>query len=271
MSDSAFDFDRAVIQNSFAIPVLVDFWAPWCAPCRALTPLLETVAARMAGRFELVKVNTEEYPAIAQQYGVRGIPNVKLFVDGAVADEFTGALPESALEAWLQRALPSPYREQLKRAEGLLGTGRSAEAEPVLRHILAAEPGNERAAILLAQLLLKTSPDEALAAVKAIGPDSDQSDAAEALRTLARLFGLLEHPERLDDAPAKSAYLEAIRNIREENYEPALRQLIELVRQARGYDEDGARKACVAIFRLLGDGHELTRSYRGQLSNALYV
>ncbi|WP_367025962.1 tetratricopeptide repeat protein [Methylococcus sp. ANG] len=271
MSDSPFDFDRAVIEASFTIPVLVDFWAPWCAPCRALTPALEAVAARLAGRFELVKVNTEEHPEIAQQYGVRGIPNVKLFVDGAVADEFTGALPESALEDWLKGALPSPHRGQLKLAEGLIGAGRAAEAEPVLRQVLAAEPANGRAAVLLAHLLLKTQPDEALEALKPIGPDSDQSDAAEALRTLARLFGLLEHPERLAEADAKSAYLDAIGKIREEDYEPALDQLIELVRKARGYDEDGARKACVAIFRLLGDGHELTRRYRGQLSNALYV
>lgn len=271
MSDSPFDFDRAVIDASFTIPVLVDFWAPWCAPCRALTPALEAVAARLAGRFELVKVNTEEYPAIAQQYGVRGIPNVKLFVDGAVADEFTGALPESAVEDWLQRALPSPHRGRLKLAEGLMGAGRASEAEPVLRQILAAEPGNDRAAVLLAYLLLKAAPDEALAAIKPIGPDSDQSDAAEGLRTLARLFGLLDHPERLEEAPAKSAYLDAIRKVREEDYEPALDQLIELVRKARSYDDGGARKACVAIFRLLGDGHDLTRRYRGQLSNALYV
>ncbi|MDF9391141.1 MULTISPECIES: tetratricopeptide repeat protein [Methylococcus] len=271
MSDSPFDFDRNVIEASFTIPVLVDFWAPWCAPCRALTPALEAVARRLAGRFELVKVNTEEHPEIARQYGVRGIPNVKLFVDGTVADEFTGALPESALEDWLQRALPSPYRGQLKQAEALIGAGRAAEAETVLRRILAAEPTNGPAAVLLARLLLKTDPDQALETLKPIGPDSDQSDAAESLRTLARLFGLLEHPERLAEAPPKTAYLDAIQKIREERYEPALDQLIELVRKARDYDEGGARKACVAIFRLLGDGHELTRRYRGLLSNALYV
>ncbi|MDD2769813.1 MAG: tetratricopeptide repeat protein [Methylococcus sp.] len=272
MSDSAFDFDLAVLRKSFSIPVLVDFWAPWCAPCRALTPVLETLAARMAGRFELVKLNTEEYPEIGQQYGVRGIPNVKLFVDGAVADEFAGALPESAVEAWLQRALPSPYRGQLKLAEGLIGAGRSAEAEPLLRQILDAEPGNARAAVLLAHWLLKTAaPETALAVIKHIGPDSDQHDSAEALRTLGRQFELLDHPDRLEESPVKPEYLDAIRNIQAENYEQALEQLIELVRKARGYDGGGARKACVAIFRLLGDGHELTRRYRGQLSNALYV
>ncbi|AAU91293.1 thioredoxin family protein [Methylococcus capsulatus str. Bath] len=271
MSDSPFDFDRDVIETSFTIPVLVDFWAPWCAPCRALTPVLEAVAGRLAGRFELVKVNTEEHPEIARRYGVRGIPNVKLFVDGTVADEFTGTLPESALEDWLQRALPSPYQARLEQAEALISAGRVAEAEPVLRQILAAEPAYDPAAVLLARVLLDTDPDQALETLKPIGPDSDQSEAAEALRTLARLFGLLEHPERLAEAPAKSAYLDAIRKIREERYEPALAQLIELVRKARDYDEGGARKACVAIFRLLGNGHELTRRYRGQLSNALYV
>src|SRR5437762_4418405 len=102
------NFDDVVLRASAIRPVLVDFWAPWCAPCRALAPILDRLAAEFAGRFTLAKLNTEDEPELAERYGVRGIPNCKLFVDGKVIDEFTGALPEGALRDFLAATLPSP-------------------------------------------------------------------------------------------------------------------------------------------------------------------
>jgi putative thioredoxin len=267
----SFDFEQAVLQRSFAIPVLVDFWAPWCGPCRTLTPVLERVVSRYVDRCELVKLNTEEYPEIAYRYGVRGIPNVKLFIDGQVVDEFTGALPESVIEEWLQGALPRPQSEEWQTAQDLVAQGRRGEAIPLLKRILEAEPEHCEARVLLAKLLLYKDPDGAVELVQGLGPDSEQHAEAESIRTLGRLFRVADHPETLPDDPVKPLYLEAIRNLREERYEQALEEWIEVVRRARSYDGDGARKACIAVFQWLGDGHELSRRYRARLASALYV
>src|SRR5438874_168449 len=114
------NFDDAVLRTSATQPVLVDFWAPWCAPCRALAPILDRLADEFAGRFTLAKLNTEDEPELAARYGVRGIPNCKLFVDGEVVNEFTGALPESSLRDFLSSALPSPAAPLVAAAKALL-------------------------------------------------------------------------------------------------------------------------------------------------------
>ena len=118
----AYSFDTAtetfeidVLKASEKVPVLVDFWAPWCAPCRVLKPVLEKLAVEYQGRFLLAKVNSDEHPKLSAQFGVRGIPNVKAFVDGKLADEFTGALPESGVRAFIDRLIPTPG-EKLRRA-----------------------------------------------------------------------------------------------------------------------------------------------------------
>jgi putative thioredoxin len=266
-----FDFDAEVIKTSFSLPVLVDFWAPWCGPCRALTPVLERVAERYRERFTLVKVNTEEQPAVAERYRIRSIPNVKLFVDGAILDEFSGAMPEGTIGDWLKRTLPSPHRGQVNRAEQWIAEGRSTEAAALLEDVLVQEPGHERAALLLAQVQLRTDHRAAARTVEKIGPGADGFASAEAIRTLARLFDIAEEAILLPESAVKETYLKAARALAQGDYRGALTGLIGVVRSARSYDDDGARKACVAIFRYLGDDHELTREFRGALSSALYV
>ena len=126
------------------MPVLVDFWAAWCGPCRVIGPVLERLADRNGDDWELRKLDTEKHPTIARQYRITSIPAVKLFVDGEVKDEFVGALPEQVIVDWLKKALPSKFREQLKRAEALVAEGKPGEAHYLLSEVLENDPGDQQ-------------------------------------------------------------------------------------------------------------------------------
>ena len=265
------DFQIEVIERSHQKPVLVDFWAEWCGPCRVLGPTIEAIAERNQGAWILVKVNTEEFPEIAQQYGIQSIPAVKLFVDGEVRDEFVGALPENRIEQWLKKALPSPNRNRILEAEDLFRSGKIEKAEALLLEILSAEPNNAAASVLLGQMYVSVDPDRALSILTPIEPDSPLYSTAEALRMFASLFKYADNPTLLADSPVKAAYLDAISDLRVDAFASALEGFVEVLSHNRQYDQDGARRACVAIFRILGEEHETTRQYRRPFSNALYA
>ena len=153
------NFENDVIEASRSKPVLVDFWAEWCGPCRMLGPVLEKLADENSETWTLAKVNTDENPAVAQRYRISSIPAVKLFVDGEVADEFIGALPEQQVRDWLEKALPSETKRMVDAAEALIAQSDEAGAEALLRDALAQEPDNTRAGVLLARLLVLRDPD----------------------------------------------------------------------------------------------------------------
>ncbi len=265
------DFDADVIQRSHALPVLVDFWAGWCGPCRVLSPVLEHLAEQNHNRWALVKVDTDAHQDLAARYGVRGIPNVKLFVDGKVANEFTGALPERAVVQWLEGALPDPFRREIERARQLLAQGSVQAAQEILRGILQKAGSHEQARVLLAGTLLWTDRDRARSLVAGIEEHSEHYAAADAITTILALCDRLQHPETLPAGPSREDYLEGIRGLADGNFEAAVRGFLKVIRSDRYYDDDGARKACVAIFRILGDDHEITRQYRREFSSALYA
>ena len=263
------DFEKDVIARSHEVPVLVDFWAEWCGPCKVLGPVLERLARHSGGRWELAKLDTDRHPAVSARYGIRGIPNVKLFVDGQVVDEFVGALPERTVEEWLKKAVPSRYRAQLEGARQLLLEDRAVQAGEMLHPIVAAEPDNDQAAALLAQALFGSDPRRALRAVEPIELGSDYYEVAEAVRTLVASFTRLDDSPPPED-PARDTYARAVAAARAGDFQAALDGLIEVVRKNRYYDDDGARKTCIAIFKLLGEDHPTTRRSRPLLSNALY-
>lgn len=159
MSYELKDFERDVLERSRQVPVLVDFWAPWCGPCRTLGPVLESMADRAGGRWELVKINTEECQDLAAAFDITSIPAVKLFVDGQVVDGFVGALPEREISRFLEKALPSPHTAQLAEAERLLSEGSYSKATELLEPLVASDPANSRARVLLAQSLLSSAPE----------------------------------------------------------------------------------------------------------------
>lgn len=263
------DFHEEVIEASHHTPVLVDFWAPWCGPCRVLGPVLDKLAAENGGDWKLVKVNTDVNQEVSVQYSIRGIPAVKLFVDGKVVDEFTGALPEYAVKQWLEKALPSENRQLVDQAETALQEGDEGGAERLLRQVLDTEPENPKARVLLAQIVVFRDPTEAAELVKGsafAGPGFVQIE--DAVQTIARLmsFGTGELPE----GEGRDEYGEAISALTTRDFDAAVERFIEVIRKNRYYDDDGARKACVALFTLLGPEHPVTRKHRRVFDMALY-
>ncbi len=264
------NFDLDVIQRSHEKPVLVDFWAAWCGPCRVIGPVLERLADDNGDDWELRKLDTEKHPTIARQHRITSIPAVKLFVDGEVKDEFIGALPEQAIVQWLKKALPGKFREHLKRAEALVAERNFGEAHYLLSEVLQGDPDDHHGITLMAQVELYSDPQKAAQTADRVPLGSDHSETAEAIKTVSRLYGLLETTNDLDDAPVKPDYLEAIRLLRDGKNEATLEGFIDVIRRNRYYDDDGARKAVIAIFKLLGENHETTKAYRNPFANALY-
>jgi len=265
------NFQKDVIEKSHQIPVLVDFWAEWCGPCKALGPMLERLAEKHKDRWTLVKIDTEKYPQLAMQYDIRSIPNVKLFVNGEFVNEFAGALPEDAIERWLEKVLPGKYTEQLEQAQKLLSEGQLARAQQLLQQVLAAEPGSEPATVLLAQTLLYSDSQKAVELVSHIEEDSEYFQLVETIRAFGKMFEHLQEQNGLPDSPVREPYLEAIGNLQSGNFSAALEGFIEVLQTDRYYDDDGSRKACIAIFKYLGEDNPITRKYRAAFSSALYL
>ena len=271
MSYEIQDFKKDVIDRSYELPVLVDFWAEWCAPCRMLGPVLESLAGQAGGEWALAKVDTERHREAAAEYGIQSIPNVKLFVDGEVVEEFVGAMPEEMIGKWLKDALPSKFRRQIEEARELLAQDRLEDAKTVLHEVLSQEADNEEARILLATALLFADYTKAVEKVKGINPASDYAQTAEAIGTLAELFELREHVDLLPEASVKEDFLAALEHLYARDFDAALTKFIEVLQIRRSYHDEIAKKACVAIFNFLGQEHEISQKHRRDFSSALYA
>ena len=272
-------FERDVLKASEKVPVLVDFWAPWCAPCRALKPILERLAGEYQGRFLLAKVNSDEHPQLSARFGVRGIPNVKAFVDGKLADEFTGALPESGVRAFIDRLIPTPGEKLRRTARVLVTQGDFDEAERQLRSALELEPANHALRLDLVELLLaKNSHAEAEALIAPI-PERERDERADKLYSVLALWKKSQQLPPIEELEAKLAVdrddLHARlalgeRLIADKRYEPALAALLQVVRRDRGALRTSARKLMVEVFNLAEDQAGLVGEYRKLLAGALY-
>ena len=265
------DFEEEVINRSGSIPVLVDFWATWCGPCRVLSPVLEKLAHKHDGEWVLKKLNTEEFPDVAARYEIRSIPNVKLFSGGSVINEFVGALPESRIEQWLLKAMPDKYAQQLDQAETLVRTQEYKKARAILEPILAVTSSHARARVLLALSLVLSDRKRALDLISAMDEGSEFADDCEGIRTIDRLIAHIDRQNDLPESAVKPRYLDAIRELARGNFEKAIVEFIGVIRQDRYYDDDGSRKACIALFRFMGEEHETTQQYRREFGNALYT
>jgi putative thioredoxin len=239
------DFQAEVLDRSRQVPVVVDFWAAWCGPCRALGPLLERAAATREGQVVLAKVDTDANPQLSRSFGIQGIPAVKAFRDGQVVDEFVGALPGPRVEAFFDALVPS-------EADGLVQAG----DEPSLRRALELDPGRRDAAVALARLLhARGDDDEALALVEPLEGSFD----AEGLAARIRL------ERQPDDGLARSLEI-----LDSGDHAAALDALLGALQAAQDGRRDDLRRVIVGVLDELGVEHPLAREYRRRLASALY-
>ncbi len=280
------DFQQVVIEASHEVPVLVDFWAPWCGPCKVIGPVLEKLEEEYQGRFKLVKVNMDENPMLAQALTIQSIPAVKLIADGAIKDEFLGALPEPEIRKFLEKnlSLPAPPEDDASAGLGLLAMGDKAGALRIFQANLADKPNDAVALIGMGTLALEEGDlEQARQALEAVVEDdldslSDKTVPLQFLAALRSRFYLIEQAEAQDgggDFPGaeediESRFAGACRNALEGAFEEALESLLEIVREDRKFRDDGGRKAMLAVFDLLPPGSELGDSFRNQLSSFLF-
>jgi len=273
------NFQSLVFEQSNKVPVLVDFWASWCQPCKLLMPVLATLAEHYEGAFILTKINTEEQQALAAKFSIRSIPAVKLFSKGKVIDEFAGALPESQIRKFLDKHLPRASDAQVSQAEQLL------------------EQGNPKAAI---ELLCQTKEQDStnvnidIALIKAYSSTGNLDQAQEIASKLPievqqtgpvkKVLGTLYFQRQMNNVPDQSVLeqrLETAENDSEARYQlalhwiskqaftEALEQLLLLMRQDRSYGNDAAHKALLELFNILGDNPMVTR-YRSKMMSLIY-
>jgi putative thioredoxin len=272
------DFEREVLERSHELPVVVDFWAPWCGPCRVLGPVLERLAAEHPGGFVLAKVNVDEAPGVAQTFRIQSIPAVKGFRDGEMVAEFVGAQPEPAVRQFLTAVLPTEADRRAAAGTAHAAAGATDLAEAAFNAALAHEPRHSRALVGLARLHADAGRHaDALALLErvtsggSIGHDAERL-AAE-LRTRAAGNGdeaslrarVAAHPDDLDARLTLGRLLAAAGR-----YEDALGDLLEVVRRDPRFADDGARKAMLDVFEVLGARHPVTERYRGELAKALF-
>jgi putative thioredoxin len=271
-------FERDVIDASREAPVLVDFWAPWCGPCRALGPLLEKLEREDAGRWRLVKINSDENPELSQQFGVRSIPFVLAFVDGRPASSFVGAQPEGAIRRFLADLVPSPAEQALREARDARARGDDEAAGKLLRQALALDPAFDAARIDLVQCLLDR--DEVAAArehwslLSGVAAQSAGYAVAlarlEAAEKAASLPAASQLEARIAADPADlAARLDLAEvHIASRAFAPALDQLLEIVKRDRKFGDDIGRRKMLAVFEMADA--DLVSDYRRRLSAALY-
>jgi putative thioredoxin len=273
------DFQTEVIEKSRQLPVVVDFWAPWCGPCQVLKPTLEKLAEEYQGKFFLAEINADENQTLSARFGVRGIPSVKAVYNGKIVNEFSGALPESAVREFLDQIIPNESENKRQEAMAVYESGDLHTALSQLNEAITLDENNFNAKINLASLLLENNNPHAAKDVVEKLPANMQLD-----ESVKELLTKIELMERTSDLPDKQILMQQTQDddmnlqarldlanhyISEQAYGDAIELLFDVLKKDRHYGDDAAQKTILSIFTLLGPQDPRVRSARKTLASLL--
>ncbi len=262
------NFKTEVIENSYKKPVLIDFFATWCGPCKLLKPILENLLQEYD--FILAKIDIDQETQLAQQYKVEGVPDVKIAINGEIISAFVGVLPEAEIRELLGKFnLQSDLVLKLEEVRDAIASQNASKAKKIFDELFAKYPENSEVVLEAASFLIRINHlEDAAKLLKTIRTtDKNHYPKAQGMQALIDFKEIIKEPikSELDTSFAKAAQLTLV-----EDYEGALKLFLQMVEQSRQYREDGARKAMISIFNLLGNQHPLTKKYQQELMLALY-
>lgn len=273
------NFSQQVIDASRQQPVLVDFWATWCGPCKTLMPVLTQLAESYQGKFLLAKVEIDQQQALASQFGVRSVPTVKLVKNGQIVDEFTGALPEGQIRAFLDKHIDRESDVQMQQAVLQYQQGQTNVALEQMGQIIQDDPDNENNKLVYANILMQEGHyDEARQWLDTLGTEMRGKPEVSGMRAQLEFihivenapdFNTLEKAVSDDPTNCEARYQLSAHYLLQGKFEEAMEQLLQIVKRDRNYDDDAGRKGLLKMFEMLGDEHELVAKYRRQLAMAL--
>lgn len=280
MASSEFIFDTAettfehdVVSRSYETPVVVDFWAPWCGPCKTLGPILEMLAQECAGSFLLAKVNVDENSGLAVRFGVQGIPSIKAYRNGEIMAEFNGSAPERTVREFIQKVAPSETDNIIIEATSLLAIRQWEQAEERLRIVLDSQSHNSVATLgLVRALIAQGKGDEAIAFINDF-PAGSEIVAAQQLKPLAQLLAEVDVPPTRDTGDMETLeaqYWQSARLLARGQHAAAMDGLLEVLRYDKNFRKGEPKLVILSMFALLGEEDPLTREYRDELASILF-
>jgi putative thioredoxin len=277
---NAATFQQYVIENSFKVPVLVDFWAEWCAPCKSLKPVMENLAAEYDGQFLLAKIDTDAEQELAQQFGVRSLPTVKVFKDGQAVDEFMGAQPESVIRELLEKHVERESDKLYTEAISILEQGQPEAAAAILEKAREMDPGNRRVTLAAANLhLTQGEAEKAQALLNELPYEMRQEDEVKAMAAKINIalatanapdIETLRQEIEKDPANLTARLQLANQSVAMGDFETGMNEFLEIMKRDRSFHEDAGRNGLINCFEMLGGQGELVSTYRRKMTSLMY-